>query len=181
MMDNRAKMIEARIPVEAQQTTLSKLGWVSLREGIVAGNPSPMVFAPKDIKNVEGASLLFYTYAKETRLSGSTLVCVSLAELVAVVFNDLEEFRSSVLAGVTARTLQSMDALAVSGFCDTGTTFLTPQQKYTVASFLLTMMRNGKKVILGLDADRPLDTWWPTQLAMYLVKNATFTVCGGGK
>ena len=178
-MDNRSKMLESRIPIEAQQTTLSLLGWSSLRADIKSEGVAPIVFAPSKATDVEASNLLFYTYAKEMRLSGRSLICLSLAELVAVVFNDLEEFRSSVLAGVTAKQLQSLDAIAVSGFCDVGDTFLTPQQKYTVASFLMTLMRNGKKVVLGLDSNRPLESWWPTQLTAYVVKHATFTIVGG--
>ena len=180
-MDNRSKMVEARIPVEAQQTTLSRLGWSQLRDSIVAGETAPMVFAPRDTRNVEASNLLFYSYAKETRLAGHTLMCLSLAELVAIVFSDLEDFRSSMLPGVTVKSLYALDTIAVSGFCDVGDTFLTPQQKYTVASFLLTLMRSGKKIIFGVDSNRALDAWWPTQLATYLIKNATFTVSGGAE
>jgi hypothetical protein len=177
-MDNMSKMVEARIPIEAQQTTLAKLGWVSLREHISDG-VEPMVFKPGNPRRVIESNLLFYVYAKETRLSGRSLMCLSLAELVAVVFGELEDFRGSVLTGVTPKHLYSLDAIAVSSFCDTGDTFLTNVQRYTVASFLLTLMRSGKRVILGLDAFRHLDAWWPTQLTAYVAKNGTVILSGG--
>lgn len=169
MTTKESILLAARVPREAWQTTLPAMQLPQLREYVVAGSTAPVVVAPADTRSAPRAAQATYVLAKELALSGKTkLLCLTLSELVSLVFQSEESFRSIALSGVHPDTLSKLDALVVTSFVDSSPAFLPGAQQYYLASLLLGHMRKGGTLVLGKDSTDPLHHWWPTQFSAYV-------------
>jgi hypothetical protein len=186
-MNKHELMARAGVPVEAQKTTLTREGLQTLRDRILDGSanaPGAVTLlhpASASMADAGAAELAFYLVVKELALNGIPVACIDLAELCAML-SDNESEKAALPKGMSFATVDTLDTLAVSSFCTTGPTYVSPQQTALVSALLLRRLRSGKSLILSMSSPSllSLESWWPVTLRSYLVRNAYTRAIGAG-